>query len=60
MLYTPSVELVVGQTIRETSLFCSELFCHLSITSYSHEKRYQALSAFRTNKSWAGPGNEAE
>ena len=29
-----------------TLLFCSDLFGHLSITSSSHEKRYQTLSAF--------------
>jgi len=47
LLYTPSIELV-AQTIHETLLFCPGLFCHLSITSCSREKRYQALSAFRT------------
>ena len=39
LLYIPSIELVVGQTIRKTWLFRSESFCHLPITSCSHEKR---------------------
>ena len=47
LLYTPSVELVVGWTMRETSLFRSEFFFfHLSIMSCWCEKRYQALPSF--------------
>ena len=44
LLYTLSIELVGHRTISET--FRSEVFGLLSITSSSHEKRYQALLAF--------------
>ena len=46
LLYTPSIELVVGWTVCETLLFHSQFFGHLLISSYSHEKRHQALPAF--------------
>ena len=43
LLYTPSIEFVVGWEISEIHFF---VLCNLSITSCSHEKRYQALLAF--------------
>ena len=60
LLYTPSVELVVGWRVRE--IFRYEFFCHSLIMSCSCEQRCQALPGFyvlQAMKSWAGPGNEA-
>ena len=52
MLYTPSVECVVGWTIHETQPVSFADFLHFPITSCSHEKRYQALPTFLCSKWW--------
>jgi len=44
-----------------TSFFNLNFFCHLSITSCSHEKYTRLFPLFHTasNESWVGPGNRA-
>ena len=46
LLYTPSVECVVGCTIRETQPVCSEIFCHFLITSCWKGQRKAKLESY--------------
>ena len=58
LLYTPSVELVVGWTIRTSFSF----WIFLSIISCLREKKIPGsphFSVLQVTKSWAWPGNEA-